>query len=294
MKKSISSTTIKSVVLVAGMAAFVAPAYASPVLTFSGFTYDGSGLDAGTVTDVSTNAKVITASSTTVPVVTTSSAGHTTSIPATPTTYLYTDTYSDVTTTTKSVTTTSSQDSKFYGLNVAGNTLGTDQYLEMFGSITNNSSSVAIFNYTLTAVGSFADRIFKGISLKPAAPTLAFLNNNVEINSSGDNTTFSPGTSGTYSVINSGVVSVAAGATVSWDAYVLSNGKTSFSDFGLTLLSPLYGLTTQNNSSSVTVSTLLSHVATIPAAVPLPAGVWLFMTGLMGVLYTGKKKAQRA
>lgn len=30
------------------------------------------------------------------------------------------------------------------------------------------------------------------------------------------------------------------------------------------------------------------------AAVPLPAGVWLFMTGLMGVLYTGKKKAQQA
>ena len=30
------------------------------------------------------------------------------------------------------------------------------------------------------------------------------------------------------------------------------------------------------------------------AAVPLPAGIWLFMTGLMGVLYTGKKKAQQA
>ena len=30
------------------------------------------------------------------------------------------------------------------------------------------------------------------------------------------------------------------------------------------------------------------------AAVPLPAGVWLFMSGLMGVLYTGKKKAQQA
>ncbi len=30
------------------------------------------------------------------------------------------------------------------------------------------------------------------------------------------------------------------------------------------------------------------------AAVPLPAGVWLFMTGLMGLAYSGKKKAQHA
>ncbi|UOA07484.1 hypothetical protein [Methylobacter sp. S3L5C] len=34
-------------------------------------------------------------------------------------------------------------------------------------------------------------------------------------------------------------------------------------------------------------------VATV-AAVPLPAGVWLFITGLMGLAYSGKKKAQHA
>ncbi|WP_262965586.1 hypothetical protein [Methylobacter psychrophilus] len=34
-------------------------------------------------------------------------------------------------------------------------------------------------------------------------------------------------------------------------------------------------------------------VATV-SSVPLPAGVWLFMTGLMGLVYSGKKKAQHA
>ncbi len=37
-------------------------------------------------------------------------------------------------------------------------------------------------------------------------------------------------------------------------------------------------------------------VASVAAvsAVPLPAGIWLFMTGLVGLLYTGKRKAQQA
>jgi hypothetical protein len=38
----------------------------------------------------------------------------------------------------------------------------------------------------------------------------------------------------------------------------------------------------------------VSEVSAVPAvsAVPLPAGVWLFMSGLLGWVYTGKRKAK--
>jgi len=62
----------------------------------------------------------------------------------------------------------------------------------------------------------------------------------------------------------------------------LTGGITS-ADFNHQLI--VSGIAVTNTSFSGDISV---------AAVPLPAGIWLFMTGLMGVLYAGKKKTQQA
>jgi hypothetical protein len=43
--------------------------------------------------------------------------------------------------------------------------------------------------------------------------------------------------------------------------------------------------------NSYTGNITVSEVSAVPA-VPLPAGVWLFMSGLLGWVYTGKRKAK--
>ena len=294
MKKSISSTTIKSVVLVAGMAAFVAPAHASPVLTFSPLSFTSSTNTTGVVTNVSVIPPVAN-SSTSTPVITTSTASHVETIQATATTPVYADTYSDVTTTTSSVITNYSNDSRDYILQEVGGSYESGQWLTMSGTVTNNSLLSADLNIMLSADGNYQNVTTPFGITAPAPPSL-FFNLGAGFTSVSTVTTTTPGTPNIYNVSakNAVTLSVAAGVSQAFSTSVYTSGNISLAQFWLNIDGTNYDLTTTPNSSSVTTHTLLSHIPTLTAAVPLPAGVWLFMTGLMGVLYTGKKKAQRA
>jgi hypothetical protein len=300
MKKLIlsASPTIKSIALAASLAAFVSPAHSNPtppppVLTFSNFSFTSANTGALVDTSVfnysnyySHTYNYLDSSDTTFRNETTPAAvGVAGSV----------DIYKDITTVTTTKKESYYDDSASYRLQGNSANYAPGQWIKMTGTVAaSQNTSVEL---SLNARGNYQTTSIPGIGeVNPALPSLflGFESGLAAVTTSSySNPEIIPNQ---YAVnyYNGYNMFIAAGASTSFSALVYTSGNVSLDQFLLSISSSTYDYQVIFSPKTDIQSTLFKSVA-IPAlpvpAVPLPAAAWLFMTGLMGLLYSGKKKA---
>jgi len=300
MKQLILSTspTIKSIALAASLSAFVSPAHASPtppppILTFSNFSFTSA--NTGLLVDTSVfnysnyysqTYNHLDSSDTTFRDVTT---------PATVGGAGSVDIYKDITTVTTTESESYYNDNASYKLQGNSANYVQGQWIKMTGTVA--ASQGTSFDLSLNARGNYQTTSIPGIGeVSPALPSL-FIGFESGLAPVTTSSYTNPGTSSNQYYVgynNSYSMSIAAGASTSFSALVYTSGNVSLDQFALNIYGSAYDYQDVFSTPKTDIQSTLFKSVAIPAlpvpAVPLPAAAWLFLTGLMGLLYSGKKK----
>ncbi len=301
MKKQIlsASSAIKSITLVASMAAFVSPAHASltpaPILTFSNFSLTSANtgpLVGGPVFNYgdyhSSNYHWVDSQVTTFRDVTTpAKIGIAGSV----------DIFKDITTVTTTEKLSYYDDRASYRLQGDSANYASGQWIKMTGTIA--AAQDTYFDLSLNATGNYLTTSIPGIGeLNPALPSLFVgFDSSLAAVTTSSNTV--PGTSSNQYAVsynNYGYSKLlVAGTSTSFAAIIYTSGNVSLDQFWLNIYGSSYGNQDILTPKTDIQSTLFKSVAisALPiAAVPVPAAVWLFGTGLLGLTgFARKRKA---
>ena len=160
-------------------------------------------------------------------------------------------------------------------------------------SISGTATSVAAagLSFNLYASGKYKPTTTPFGASVPALPVFYFGSSLTDLSLVSGIVTDVDSTNSSYSTYTTTPwLSLAASTATDFFALVYALNDVSLSDFQLIATSSDYNEVTTLTPYEYTSHTLIGAEA-IPS-VPLPTATWLFMTGLLGVLYNGKKKSR--